>query len=411
MVMDAHSRGRPGLEIKTDYAGPSDAHLRSAFRKHRSPFPSATSITPKALPSPIQPSTPGYDVSMRQHERAMVESLDARARQAGLSRSLSPGAEQSMAARVNLMTMDSPMQSRRPVSPISAPNTPLLASPSTDWRQNMVQQTRSMLLSGMSPSQASNLGAVTTRKLSAPAEAIQKQRRRSMMLLQPEMLQAWGHVYFGDPTKADVLVAPSALRRLSGTEQPDSAGEGNGQSDRLVLRARVRPKGKERKPFLIARSFNLDELRATLPSPATSVPSPRRQVVAPLSPDTISSPRPSTLPLAPSRRRSTVASSSPMSSRASHQQRSGSKEVPIRKSEPVISGPRTALSCPLYAVLTIVSSRSPLCSGLPTSISSCHAVWSCQDRRHDRSADATSRSLDSDRGLHVHWSGPRDRGN
>ncbi|KAK2598520.1 hypothetical protein N8I77_011927 [Diaporthe amygdali] len=325
MIMSAQNRGRPSLEINTDYAGPSDVRLRSAFRKHRSPLPSATPITPKTLPSPIQPSTPAYDMSMRQHERAMVESLEARG---GLSRSLSPVAEQSMSTRVNMMTMDSPVQSRTAAHPLTAPNTPLIASLS-HGRQNMVQQTRSMLLSGMSPSQASNVGAVSNRKLSAPAEAIQRQRRQAMMLLQPDMLQAWGHVYLGDPTKADVLVAPSALRRLSGTEQPDSAGEGNGQSERLFIRVRVRPKGKERKPFLIARSFSLNELRATLPSPATPVRSPRRQAVAPLSPDTISSPRPSTLPLAPSRRRSTVASSSPMSSRSSHQHRSGSREVPI----------------------------------------------------------------------------------
>ncbi|KAJ0122235.1 hypothetical protein J7T55_002747 [Diaporthe amygdali] len=265
MIMSTQNRGRPSLEINTDYAGPSDIRLRSAFRKHRSPLPSATPNTPKTLPSPIQPSTPAYDVSMRQHERAMVESLEARG---GLSRSLSPVAEQSMSTRVNLMTMDSPVQSRTAAHPLTAPNTPLIASLS-HGRQNMVQQTRSMLLSGMSPSQASNVGAVSNRKLSAPAEAIQRQRRQTMMLLQPDMLQAWGHVYLGDPTKADVLVAPSALRRLSGTEQPDSAGEGYGQSERLFIRARVRPKGKERKPFLIARSFNLNELRATLPSPAT----------------------------------------------------------------------------------------------------------------------------------------------
>lgn len=197
-----------------------------------------------------------------------------------------------------------------------------------------------MLLSGMSPSQANNVGAVANRKLSAPSEAIQRHQRPTVALLSPDKLQAWGHVYLGDPTKADVLVAPSALRRLSGTEQPDSAGESNGHSEQVSIRARVWPKGRERKPFLITRSVDLNRLRAMVNSPATPVRSPRRQSVAPLSPDTISSPRSAASPLASSRRRSTVASSSPLSSRASHQQRSGSREVPIRKSKPAISGQR-----------------------------------------------------------------------
>lgn len=208
-----------------------------------------------------------------------------------------------------------------------------------------------MLLSGMSPSQASNVGAVANRKLSTSSEAIQRQRRPSMALLSPETLHSCGHVYLGDLTKADVLVVPTALRRPSGTEQPDSAGGRNGHSERIAIRARVRPKGRERKPFLIERSIDVNVLRAMVASPATPVRSPRRVSVAPLSPDTVSSPRLPASPLASSRRRSSVTSSSPLSSRASHQQRSGSREVPIRKSEPAVSDPRK--NAPLFCVMPV----------------------------------------------------------
>lgn len=263
----------------------------------------------------------------------MVESLDGRGRQGSLgadrkplSTPLSPVAEQSMVAKVVNMTMDSPLRSKTPVLPVTAPATPLQRSSSAQRRQTIVEETRSMLLSGMSPSEANDLGNVASRKLSAPADVIQKQRRQSLMLLQTDMLQTWGHVYFGDPTKADVFVAPSALRRLSGT---DSA-EGHSHSDRLVIRARVRPKGKERKPFIITRSFNLGDLRATLPSPSTPVASPRRQSGAPPSPDTASPPRMPHSPLVLSRRASSVTASSPLASRrGSHQQKGNSKEVPI----------------------------------------------------------------------------------
>lgn len=190
-----------------------------------------------------------------------------------------------------------------------------------------------MLLSGMSSSQA---GAVANRKLSAPSEAIQRHQRPAMALLEPGKLQAWGHVYFGDPSKADVFVAPKALRRPSSTVQPDSAGNdnGNGHSEHLKIRAHVRPKGRERKPFLIERSIGSNVLRSMMTaSPVTPVRSPvrspRRGAIAPLSPDNISSSRTPASPLAPSRRRSTVTVTSPLSPRASHQQRSGSREVPI----------------------------------------------------------------------------------
>lgn len=361
MVMDTRTRSRPTLEVKTDYIS-SDGYPKTAFRTHRSPLPSATPITPKALPSPLQPSTPVYDVSMRQHERAMVESLAGRSRQGSLgldkplSRPLSPVAEQSMAARVVNMTMDSPMRAKAAVLPVTAPSTPQQRSPTAQKRQTMVEETRSMLLSGMSPSQANDLGIVANRTLSAstPTDVIQKQRRQSLMLLQTDVLQNWGHVYFGDPTKADVFVAPSALRRLSGTD----SFEGHSHSDRLVIRARVRPRGKERKPFIITRSFNLDELRATLPSPSTPVASSRRHSQAPSSPDTSSSPAMATSPLALSRRGSNGVASSPLSARrGSHQQKGISKEVPIRKSIASLLGEGLCVD----TTMLTDQSRSALC--------------------------------------------------
>ncbi|KUI58688.1 hypothetical protein VP1G_05955 [Cytospora mali] len=227
-----------------------------------------------------------------------------------------------MAAEIVNMTMDSPVQSKTPVLPVTAPSTPQQRSPSAQRRQTIVEETRSMLLSGMSPSQANDLGIIASRRLSAPADVIQKQRRQSLMLLQTDVLQTWGHVYFGDSTKADVFVVPSALRRLSGTYSV----EGHSQSDRLVIRARVRPRGKERKPFIITRSFNLGELRATLPSPTTPGASSRRQSGTPSSPGTASSPRMATSPF---RRGSSVVSSPLSARRGSHQLKSNSKEVPI----------------------------------------------------------------------------------
>ncbi|KAK7739873.1 hypothetical protein SLS53_005466 [Cytospora paraplurivora] len=239
MVMDARTRCRPSLEVKTDYAA-SGEYPRTAFRTHRSPLPSATPITPKPLPSPLQPSTPRYDASMMQHERVMVESLDTGGRRASRggdklpSGLMSAVAEQIMATRVNNMTMNSPIQYSKPVLPVRAPDPPRQRSPSAQTRQTIVDETRSMLLSGMSPTQANDLEIVANRRLSAPADVTQEKRRQSLLLLRTDKLQTWGHVYFGDPSKADVFVAPAALRRLSGTDSV----EDDSQPDRLVIRAR-----------------------------------------------------------------------------------------------------------------------------------------------------------------------------
>lgn len=269
----------------------------------------------------------------------MVESLDIGDRLVSLggdqiqSGPMSAVAEQFMATRVDNMTMNSPVQSIQPVLPATAPDPPWQRSLSAQTRQTIAEETRSMLLSGMSPTQANDLGSVANRRLSAPADVTQEKRRQSLLLLRTDKLQAWGHVYLGDPSKADVFVAPAALRRLSGTDNV----EDNGQSDRLVIRARVRPKDKERKPFVLSRSFNLSELRATLPSPSTStsVASPRRQSAAPSSPDTASS-SPGFLATSPSsmgRRDSSLDTSSPLlGRRGSHQPKGNSKEMPIRKS-------------------------------------------------------------------------------
>lgn len=261
----------------------------------------------------------------------MVESLDGRSRQGSLGDNriptgpLSSIAEQAMAAKVEQMAVESPLYGTT------------LANQGLSCRatsgRSIVDETRSMLLSGMTASQANNLGTVANRRLSATAEALQKNRRQSLMLIQPDMLQAWGHVYFNDPAKADVFVAPSAMRRRSGSGQA-SMIEGN----RVSIRARIRPKSKDRKPFLLARSFDLEQLRTTLPTTPTTPSSSRHPQPGLLlaSDDMSDSARTPTTPVTPGtpgiasgRRRSSAIASGPRV--GSHQPKSGAKEMPVRK--------------------------------------------------------------------------------
>lgn len=339
--MDTQTRSRPSLEVRTDY---TDILAGDAFRTHRTPLPMPSPLTAKPLPSPMQPSTPGFDLGMRHHERAMVDSLDGRGRQSSLGgdrpsgASLAPITEQAMAARVGNLTMDSPLFAK-PSSrlPSTAPNTPDNAQ-SQQQNQNglqrlMVDETRSMLLSGMTISQANHVGTVANRRFSTPNDVLQKSRRQSLALIQPDMLQAWGHVYLNEPAKADVFVASTSLRRQSCVSQAEGTDE-----NCVVIRARIRPRNKDRKPFLIARSFDLGQLRTTLPSTPTTPIAGRRQSGVPFSQDDLSTAaRTPTTPLTPltprlgpgQQRRSSLAAAGLRVS--GHQSKSSTKEMPVRK--------------------------------------------------------------------------------
>lgn len=355
---------------------------------------------------------------MSQQERAMVERLDTTGAQTPVTGDklggtpLAPVAEQTIAARIGLMSMDSPIHRRSLGLPATNPGTPSTPTAQGAGNRSLAEQTRTMLLSGMTPSQANDLGTVANRRLSAPADILQKQRRQSMLLMHPDKLQDWGHVYLGNPTKADVFVAPSALRRQSGVYVKTQAVEGNC----VAIRARVRPRSRDRKPFVIARNFDLDQLRTTIPSPTTS-PGSRQQSLTPVSPEDMpGSAHTPTLalvqvPLARGGRRSSMAASG-LRVGDVQQTRQGSKEYPIRKS----SNPTPLLnfSHELGRLMRgpVWSPRSRLCLGaiIPASIGGHHAFGPYQNRRLHRPAHTVSRSMAADIGICVYRRWRNDRG-
>lgn len=341
MIVDTQTRNRPSLEVRTDYGGElADGLPRPGFQTYRGAMPSLSPLTAKPLPSPLQSSTPVYGLGMTHHERAMLGSLDGRGRQCSVDDGrmavspLSAGTEQAMASRVGKMAVKSPLHTTPPALSYTAAGASDVRrrSPQASSSRSMADETRSMLLSGMTASQAEDVRTVANRRLSAATEASQGSRRQSLTVLPPETLQAWGHVYLNDPSKADVFVAPSALRRHSGTGLAD---ESHGKC--LAIRARIRPKSKERKAFIIARNFDLEQLQTTLPTTPTTPGSSRRQSRASPSPDDLSGPArtPTALTpgLAPGRRRSSAA---PAGIRTgSHQSKSSAKEMPVRESQSI----------------------------------------------------------------------------
>jgi hypothetical protein len=79
-------------------------------------------------------------------------------------------------------------------------------------------------------------------------------------------LRDWGYAYLGNGATADAFVNAVGLRRPSLELVKQEEVEAKSVfSDLVTIRARVVPKGKERKPFLIQRQFDIDELRKSIP--------------------------------------------------------------------------------------------------------------------------------------------------
>ncbi|KAL0935392.1 uncharacterized protein CTRU02_209983 [Colletotrichum truncatum] len=276
---------------------------RSTTRPAPTSYFSSSDRSPKSLPTPVFPSNDG---SMRQHERAMVDRLGQRLRQAQRTelsppkpsprpRPLSPLAEHSGAeGRRYSAAQISPRRPPAPVMPVS----PSIAS---GRRQTLAAENRHMLLAGM--------GDEAKRRQSVPTAGFFARSKDAEKRHHLEQLRAWGHVYLGDAKTSDVFVQAVSLRRESNasTNSDNSAGDSSptripttptGSSHQTSIRARVRPRALERKPFLIQRTFDIEQLRSTVPDPLpTSPPADLRRrpsMVGPsLSLPKMSSPRPS----------------------------------------------------------------------------------------------------------------------
>ncbi|WQF87126.1 hypothetical protein CDEST_12140 [Colletotrichum destructivum] len=297
---------------------PRSAGRPSAPNSYYSP----SDRSPKSLPTPVFPSNDG---SMRQHERAMVDRLGHRIRQsqpadltppksAARPRPLSPLAGHP-ARDARRYSATAPISPRRPGPP--PPATP--GSPPTvasHRRQTLAAETRSMLLAG--------LGEEVQRRQSVAGAGYFARSKDAEKRLHLEQLRAWGRVYLGDAKTSDVFVQAVALRRQSDASTGSENSTGDSSPPRMpptpttpshqtAIRARVRPKALERKPFLIQRTFDIEQLRSTVPDPLPSSPPadqrrrPSLQTLKTSPLPNVSSPRPSA-----ARRRSSSAALNPL---------------------------------------------------------------------------------------------------
>lgn len=77
-------------------------------------------------------------------------------------------------------------------------------------------------------------------------------------------LRDWGFAYLGNESTADAFVNAVSLKRPSLSVAEEDTYQVT-SSYLVTIRAGVLPRAKERKPFLIQRQFDIDELRASIP--------------------------------------------------------------------------------------------------------------------------------------------------
>ncbi|OTA68333.1 hypothetical protein K449DRAFT_429175 [Hypoxylon sp. EC38] len=262
MTSDVNISRRPSLEpLWTNYRNfgglHKTVHRPTPINASLSPSP----LSPKSLPgpSPIHPAS--YDGSMRRQDRALVNSLDQRARHVVSSVPLTPIDESSsspLVARLEKFSILPPMS--------IAHGLPTPASP--EYLLQRRQSGSITMYDSLPGSQARTPDYYTPDSNVSPVSS----RRNSSIGLQ-DQLRTWGHVYYGNAKTADAFIIARSLRRRSTNsaaeiKSPRYLRPGKLQgNNRLTVRAIIRPRALDRPSFLIQRNFNMDELRATVPDP------------------------------------------------------------------------------------------------------------------------------------------------
>ncbi|KAI0169953.1 hypothetical protein GGR52DRAFT_574004 [Hypoxylon sp. FL1284] len=279
MTSDVNISRRPNLEpIWTNYrfGGMPKTAVRSAPLINSGLSPSA--LSPRSLPSPNPVHPASYDGSMHRQDRALVDSLDQRAKHAMSTAPLTPIDEHTpspLVARLEKISILPPM-SMAHGGTAPAPASPGLSPRRDSWR-------------AAEPTGRTGLPSTPARSPSYHAvnDTSPTSRRRSSALELRDQLRTWGHVYYGDAKTADAFVIARSLRRNNSTSPADREGAAVHDyrqgppntptspfpSRRLTVRAIVRPRALDRPSFLLQRNFDVDQLRATVPDP------PRRDSV------------------------------------------------------------------------------------------------------------------------------------
>jgi hypothetical protein len=257
-----------------------------------SPLSAASSISAKSLPSPINPNLE-HDPAMRSYDRSMFARLDFQGRPPLQQQQmpshpprLAPISQSSISGKARNGKLV--LEALPPHVVMSPRQFSLAATQAKPRRQTIAAETRSMLLYGNLPHDIVSADKYSGRRQSFPNVYGSNTHQNSYAI--QDKLRAWGHVFLGNAANADVFVQavalyPNSAMKLSGEASPGLAesqrhtvdvDRASISSSYVTIRARVRPRALGRRPFLLQRNFNINELRRSVPDPA---PHPCNQIL------------------------------------------------------------------------------------------------------------------------------------
>lgn len=144
-------------------------------------------------------------------------------------------------------------------------------------RRSIVDESRDILLAGINRNELSRLGSIVAETMSGPDRRPSEQPVVTLGKPPPGRLREWGYAYLGNAKTADVFVRAMHIRPTgkdterrdsvmsNKSEEDDSIVVPQSDEDHFVIRARVFPRSKQRKPFLIQRRFNKADLHRGSP--------------------------------------------------------------------------------------------------------------------------------------------------
>ncbi|KAM0305432.1 hypothetical protein HYE67_008644 [Fusarium culmorum] len=272
-TVTAEARSRPAIEpIRT--TGP-DLNVRSLRSRivQKSPSWTPSPLSPRSLPIPRvrlardddTAQDDGMDFDQLENPKLDSPKQDAN------TRNVSPRPIAELA-----LPSPSTLPSRR--SPLSAP----LFAPHVFQRPTLAEETRSMLLHAPgSDSRRNSVFLDHERRQSAPGGPLHT--RAMQIARQRDQLHRRRLAGSYRPREPEILVQPTELRRLSMLPSSDTGPPSPYPVDgRLTTRVVVHSPGK--KSLVLTRTFDLDELRATLPPVSPVEQTDRRASVACLQP-------------------------------------------------------------------------------------------------------------------------------
>ncbi|KAK7397595.1 hypothetical protein QQX98_013040, partial [Neonectria punicea] len=251
------ARPRPAIQpIRTTGPGHSYQAVRARMA-FKSPAWMATPLSPLSRPSPMYPDS--EEERMKEHDKAAVERLEPRSRRPSISE---PGLQTVKLRPISQLALPTPLTLDARTPPLSAP----LLPPPHFRKLTIAEESRNTLLRDLEADRTGPPPQAYERRGSAPPGAILA--RNMQLQRQRAHLRRQGFVGSYGGREPDLLVMPVELRRLSTIATPSTDGgmpSPYPMNGRLTTRVVIH--SRNRKPVVLTRTFDLDELRATIPSP------------------------------------------------------------------------------------------------------------------------------------------------